>query len=176
MRIQLERVKSIGEKIGLNDDKGYLVAIALALIIISSMLVGYYVIFKPAPEGYSTIYLLDAQNKAANYPQLLVANQNSTFTVPLTVVNDMGWTVQYQILVKITTNLDSFPVNAPAAETYDMTLKNGASWHQPITVTENQVGSYWVVFELYTFNPADGGSYQFTYDYCVLPIQVINQA
>ena len=55
MRIQLERAKSIGEKIGLNDDKGYLVAIALALIIIASLLAGYYLLYKPTPAGYSTI-------------------------------------------------------------------------------------------------------------------------
>ena len=173
MRIQLERAKNIGEKIGINDDKGYLVAIALALIIIASLLAGYYLLYKPAPEGYSTIYLLDSQNKAVNYPQVLVTNQNNTFNVPVTVVNNMGWTVQYQVLVKITNNLDSSPVNVQPTGTYNMTLKKGQSWEKSVTVTENQVGSYWVVFELYKFNP-DGGAYQFTYDYCVLPIQVIS--
>jgi uncharacterized membrane protein len=173
MRIQLERAKNIGEKIGINDDNGYIVAIALALIIIASLLAGYYLLYKPAPEGYSTIYLLDSQNKAVDYPQILVANQNSTFSAPLFVVNNMGWTVQYQVLVKITNNLDSSPVNVQPTGTYDVTLKNGQSWEKSITVTENQVGSYWVVFELYKFNP-DGGAYQFTYDYCVLPIQVMN--
>lgn len=176
MRIRLERAKSIGEKIGLNDEKGYLVAIALALIIISSLLAGYYLLYKPTPEGYSTIYILDAQNKAENYPQLLVANQNSTFNVPLTVVNNMGWTVQYQVQVKITSNLDSSPVNVQPAATYNTTLANGKSWQQSITVTQNQVGSYWIVFELYTYDSSYGGSYQFTYNYCVLPIQVVNQA
>lgn len=176
MRIQLERAKNIGEKIGLNDDKGYLVAIALALIIISALLAGYYLIYKPTPEGYSTIYLLDAQNNAENYPQVLVANQNSTFTVPVAVVNNMGWTVQYQVLVKITDNLDSSPVNVQPTGTYNITLKNGQTWKNSVSVTENQVGNYSVVFELYTFNPADGGSYQFTYNICVLPIQVVSQA
>jgi uncharacterized membrane protein len=173
MRIQLERAKNIGEKIGINDDNGYIVAIALALIIIASLLAGYYLLYKPAPEGYNTIYLLDSQNKAVDYPQVLVTNQNSTFSAPLTVVNNMGWTVQYQVLVKITNNLDSSPVNVQPTGTYDVTLKNGESWEKSITVTENQVGSYWVVFELYKFNP-DGGVYQFTHDYCVLPIQVIS--
>ncbi len=174
MRIRLESVKNIGKKIGINDDKGYIVAIFLALIIIASMLAGYYVFFKPAPKGYSTIYLLDAQNKAENYPQLLVANQNSTFSVPLTVINNMGWTVQYQVQVKITSNLDSSPVNTQPTATYNTTLADGKSWHQSITVTENQVGSYWVVFELYSYNSLNGGSWQFTYDFCVLPIQVVS--
>jgi hypothetical protein len=78
--------------------------------------------------------------------------------------------------VKITDNLDSSPVNVQPTGTYAMTLKNGQSWDKLISVTENQVGSYWVVFELYTYNPADGGSYQFTYNQCVLPIQVVSQA
>jgi uncharacterized membrane protein len=175
MRIRLERAKSIGEKIGLNDDKGYLVAVALALIIISSLLAGYYLLYKPAPEGYSTIYMLDAHNKAENYPQVLVANQNSTFSVPLSVVNNMGWTVQYQVLVKITTNLDSSPVNVQPTETYNMTLKNGQTWQNSVSVTENQVGSYWVVFELWYYNPSVM-AYQFNpaANYCVLPIQVVS--
>jgi uncharacterized membrane protein len=172
MPTKLDKLKNIGSKIGLNDDKGYAVAIFLALIIISSLLVGYYVLFKPAPVGYNTIYLLDSQNKATNYPNLLISNVNSTFTVPVTVENHMGTTTQYEVLVKITNNLSTFPVNAQPIETYQMSLRDGQSWQKPVTVTENQVGSYSVVFELWEYKP-DSGTYQFTYDYCVLNIQVV---
>ena len=51
MQIRLENVKSIGRKIGLNDEKGYAVAIFLALIIISAVVVGYFVFFRPAASG-----------------------------------------------------------------------------------------------------------------------------
>ena len=34
-----------------------------------------------------------------------------------------------------------------------MTLGNGQSWQKSVTVTENQVGSYSVVFELWQYNP-----------------------
>jgi len=177
MRILLERAKSIGEKIGLNDDKGYLVAIALALIIISSLLAGYYLLYKPAPEGFSTIYLLDSQNKAENYPQTLVSNQNSTFTLPVAVVNNMGYNVKYEVLVKITDDLTSLPVNVSPIATYNFTLGNGQTYQKSVTVTENQVGSYSVVFELWQYNSASG-TYQFTnnnvQNYCVLNIQVIS--
>ena len=44
MRIRLESVKRIGRKIGLNEDKGYAVAIFLALIIVSATVIGYYVV------------------------------------------------------------------------------------------------------------------------------------
>lgn len=175
MQIHLERVKGIGRKIGLNDDKGYVVAIVLALVIIAALLGGYYAFFKPAPSGYSTIYLLDSQNKAVDYPQVLVANQNSTFTVPFTVVNNMGWTTQYEVLVKITSDLTSPPVDAAPVANYTMTLGNGQTWQKTATITENQPGTYWVVFELWLYNPSTS-AYQFNpyANYCELPIQVIS--
>jgi len=173
MSTWLEKMKNFGRKIGLSDEKGYAVAIFLALVIISALLVGYYVFFRPAPSGFSTIYLLDSQNKAVNYPEVLVANQNSTFNVSVAVDNSMGATVQYQVRAKITSYLTTFPVNAQPIEEYNLTLGNGQSWQKSVTVTENQVGSYSVVFELWQYNPASG-AYQFTYDYCKLPIQVIS--
>ena len=134
--------------------KATLVAIFLALIIISCnacRLLRYSL--GRRLQGTAQFTCLTHKTKPLITHQLLVANQNSTFTVPLTVVNNMGWTVQYQVLVKITPNLNSFPVNAPAAETYNMTLGNGQSWQKSVTVTENQVGSYSVVFELWQYQP-----------------------
>jgi uncharacterized membrane protein len=177
MRIRLERAKNIGRKIGLNDDKGYAVAIFLALVIVVSLLAGYYVLFRPGPSGYSTIYLLDSRNKAVDYPQLLVAYQNSTFSVPVTVVNNMGYTMKYEVLVKITSQLTTVPVNAQPVATYQMTLGNGQTWQKTATITENQVGNYWVVFELWYYNGNPNVmAYQFSpnADYCVLPIQVVS--
>ena len=48
MQIRLESVKKIGRKIGLNDEKGYAVAIFLALVIVSALVVSYFVLFRPA--------------------------------------------------------------------------------------------------------------------------------
>ena len=175
MRIHLERAKNIGRKIGLNDDKGYAVAIFLALVIVVSLLAGYYVLARPGPSGYSTIYLLDSQNNAADYPQLLVANQNSTFNVPVTVVNNMGYTMKYEVLVKITNELTTIPINTQPVATYQMTLENGQTWQKTATITDNQVGNYSVVFELWQYNSNPNVSaYQFSYDYCVLSIQVVS--
>jgi uncharacterized membrane protein len=144
MRIRLERVKNIGRKIGLNDEKGYAVAIFLALIIVSALVAGYYLAFKPQPEGYNTIYLLDTQKKAVDYPVTLVANQNSTFNVWVNVENHMGGSENqtYQVLVKIAPNLFTFPVDTQPTQTYDISLANGGSWQNLSTVTQNQVGSY----------------------------------
>ena len=175
MRIQLERVKNIGRKIGLNDEKGYAVAIFLALIIVSALVAGYYLVFRPQPEAYNTIYLLDSQKKAVDYPVTLVANQNSTFNVWVSVENHMGGSGNqtYQVLVKITPNLSTFPVDTQPTQTYDISLANGGSWQNLSTVTQNQVGSYSVVFELWQYNQVSK-AYEFTNNYCVLNIQVVS--
>ncbi len=173
MQIQLESVKKIGRKIGLNDEKGYAVAIFLALIIVSSVVIGYYVVLKPQPEGYNTICLLDSQKKAIDYPEVLVANQNSTFNVYVNVENHMGGkdNQTYQVLVKITPNLSGFPVDTQPIKTYDISLRDGDSWQNSASITENQVGSYSVVFELWQYKD---GTLEFTHNNCVLNIQVIN--
>jgi hypothetical protein len=89
----------------------------------------------------------------------------------------MGYNVKYEVLVKITDDLTSLPVNVSPIATYNFTLGNGQTYQKSVTVTENQVGSYSVVFELWQYNSASG-TYQFTnnnvQNYCVLNIQVIS--
>ena len=172
MQIQLERVKKIGRKIAINDEKGYKVAIFLVLIIVSSLVAGYYLVFNTQPAGYNTIYLLDAQKQAINYPDTLVANQNSTFNLWVGVVNNMGGTGNqtYQVLMKITSNHSGFPVNVQPTETYNLSLKNTDTWQTESTITLNQAGNYWVVFELWHRNSS--GTYDFTNNEISLNIQV----
>jgi uncharacterized membrane protein len=175
MRIHSERVTSILRKIGLNDDKGYAVAIFLALIIVAAVVAGYYLVLKPQPEPYSTIYLLDTQQKAVDYPVTLVVNQNSTFNIWIGVVNHMGGNVNqsFQVLVKITPNLSDVPVNTEPIHTYNISLADGNTpWQTLATISQNQVGSYSIVFELWLKNQA--GVYEFTHNFAVLNIQVIS--
>jgi uncharacterized membrane protein len=173
MRIRLESVKRIGRKIGLNEEKGYAVAIFLALIIVSATIVGYYVWLRPQPEPYNTMYLLDSQKKAFDYPVTLVANQSSAFNVYVNVVNHMGGpdNQTYQVLMKITPNLSDYPVDIQPIKTYEVSLKDGDSWQNSVAITQEQVGSYSVVFELWHYNQ-DSKTYEFTPNYCVLHIQV----
>jgi uncharacterized membrane protein len=175
MRIRLESAKRIGRKIGLNEDKGYAVAIFLALIIVSATVIGYYVVLRPQAEPYNTIYLLDANKKAVDYPETLVANQNSTFNVYVTIENHMATSASYFVQVKIVNNLPAtFPVDAQPSQVIDMgTINNdGKPVQQTATVTQNTPGSYSVVFELYRNN--GDGALVFTQNYCVLNIQVTN--
>jgi len=174
MRIRLESAVRIGRRIGLNDGNGYLFAILFALIIVSSIIAGYYLIFRPQPEAYNTIFLLDANNEAVDYPEVLVANQNSTFTVTVVVENHMGGVENqtYQVLMKVTESVSTFPIDSQPQEIYDFSLKDGDSWGDSATITKNELGSYLVVFELWRLNP-DLQAYKFTHNYCVLNIQVI---
>jgi predicted carbohydrate-binding protein with CBM5 and CBM33 domain len=74
---------------------------------------------------------------------------------------------------KITESLPaSFPDGRQVdpINTYDFNLENTKSNQTPVTVTENEIGGYWVVFELWQRN--DSGSYIFTHNYCTLNIQV----
>jgi uncharacterized membrane protein len=172
MQIRLERAKSIGRTIGINDEKGTLIAVFLVLVIVSALAITYFVAFRPQPAGYNTIYILDSQKMAEDYPVTLVANQNSTFNVWLSVENHMGTQEKYQIQTKITTDTSNFPIGIQPINTSYITLDNGKNWQSMEIVTQNQVGNYAVVFELWQLNSS--GIYQFTNNYCVLNIQVIN--
>jgi uncharacterized membrane protein len=173
IRLRLERVTSIGRKIGLNDEKGYAIAVLLLLIIVSAFTVGYFILCPATQPAYNTIYLLDSQYKAADYPVTLVAGQNSTFTVYVHVENHMNKPETYQVLLKTIPYLNNVPVDTAALNTTDITLNDGQFWQSTQTITENQPGSYSVVFELWGLNPSTN-QYEFTYNYCVLNIQVMN--
>ena len=175
MRIRLESAKRLGRKIGLNEEKGYAVAIFLALLIVSVTVAGYYVWLRPQPEPYNAIYLLDSQKKTVDYPGDLVVNQNSTFSVYVNVVNHMGGSGNqtYRVLVKIASTPANFPVDAQSIQTCDLSLKDGDTWQNSVVITQNQVGSSSVVFELWHYNP-DSKAYEFTPNYVVLNLQVTN--
>jgi uncharacterized membrane protein len=172
MQIRLESAKRLGRKLGLNEEKGFAVAIFLALLIVSVVILSYFVLFAPHPEPYNSIYLLDSNKKAVDYPQTLVAKQNSTFNVYVDVVNHLGHDASYQVQVKITKTLSTFPVDVPASQTIQINnLGDGKTRENTATITKNQVGSYSVVYELWQQNTL--GTYEFTQNSCVLNIQVI---
>jgi uncharacterized membrane protein len=172
MQIRLENAKRLGRKLGLNEEKGFAVAIFLALLIVSVAGLSYFVWFSPPAEPYNSIYLLDSNKKALDYPETLVANQNSTFNVYVDVENHLGKTASYQVQVKITKNLSTFPIDVPPSQLYEINgLENGKTGENVATITENEVGSNSVVFELWQQNLA--GTFEFTHNYCVLNIQVI---
>ena len=174
MRRRLESVMHIGRRIGLSDEKGAAVAVFVALIVVAAVVAGYYLLLAPPPEEYNVINLLDTQKQARNYPEVLVTNQNSTFTVFVNVENHMNSDQSYRVLTKVTKNLPAnFPEGLPVdpVNTYELNLAKGTSHQDQVTVTENELGSYSVVFELWRL---DSGEWMFTNNYCVLNIKVIS--
>lgn len=164
----------IGRRIGLSDDGGVGLPVFLALIVVIATVVGIYgyITITAQPEPYNTMFLLDANQQAVNYPHVLVAGQNSTFSLTVQVDNHMGQDQNYQVQTKIAKNLllTSNGTDAQPIDTYTFTLADKASNQQTVTVTENTPGSYAVVYELWSQNTS--GNYTFTGNYCVLNIIV----
>ena len=175
MKIRLETMKKLGNSLKLDNNRGYAVSVLIALILVSSVLVGYYVMLRPPQKGYMTIYLLDSQKKALNYPELLVINQNNTFNVWVEVENHMGKNQSCEVLLKVTNDtISSFPVEADAKNSYMKTLENGETWENLPTVSINETGNYSVVFELWIYDDT-AGAFQFSGNVCVLNTEVVNQ-
>ncbi|MBT0160056.1 DUF1616 domain-containing protein [Candidatus Bathyarchaeota archaeon A05DMB-2] len=160
----------------LNENKGYMIAIVVVLVFVSSLVTGYYIITRLPPEGYSTINLLDyQQKKAIDYPELLIINHNNTFNVYVEVENHMGTSRLCEVQLKITNEtITILPVPIDPVNTFTETVENGENWETLATVSVNQPGNYSVVFELWLFDD-NASAFKFTYNYCVLHIEVVNQ-
>ena len=169
----METLKNRARSLILDDKKGYAVAVLIALVFASILIALYYPSLKPPTKTYTTIYLLDSQNQAADYPELLVINQNNTLTVPVTVENHMDDTQDCTVLLKITSEMiHKLPLTAEANATYTKTLENEEAWEIPATITINQPGTYAVIFELWSCG--EGGELTFTENACSLNVEVIN--
>jgi uncharacterized membrane protein len=170
-----ETEKKLAKNLRLNN-KGSKIAVAVVLIFVFSLFVGYYYVSRLPPEGYTTIYVLNYQEKkAVDYPELVVINENNTFNVWVEVENHMGAQQSCEVLQKVVAGMiPSFPVEANAEKNYTQTVENGKTWEIPATVTINEPGSYSVIFELWIYN-GQAETYQFTYNYCVLKIEAVSQ-
>jgi uncharacterized membrane protein len=171
MKLHFETENQLDEHLEISS-KGCIIAVALALVFVSSLLIGYYFVSRLPPEGYSTIYLLNyPQKKAMNYPEILVINENNTFNVWVVIENHMGTTQSYEIMQKtVTTMVTSFPVEAAVENRYAQTIESGEIWETLATVSIDKPGIYAVIFELWLDN--EEGERYFSYNYCVLNIEV----
>ena len=152
------------------NKNAYVIAVAIALLIASVLLAVTYFITPISNQGYLTIYLLDSNRKAANYPEALTANVNSTFSVFVVVENHEGQTVDESVLVKvISDNNPIFPINTSATQTFNGTLKDEETTENVATVSLSQPGNYLVAFELWIQKE---GNLQFTGELVALNIQV----
>jgi uncharacterized membrane protein len=169
----LEAIKKLVRSLNLDNNNGYTVAVLIALILVSILVGSYFLLLKPPQKGYMTIYLLDSQKKAINYPELLVINQNNTFNVWVEVENHMGKSQNTEILLKITSGaIQKMPIKANANTTYARTLENEEKWETLSTISLNEPGSYSVIFELWVYDETVG-AIQFSGNYAVLNVDVM---
>ncbi len=133
-----------------DGNKGTIVPVVLAIIFICSLLIGYYLLSNAPPEGFSSIYILDAQKKTESYPDFLIINENNTFNVNVGVENHMGKKQSYEIQQKITKDpILIFPIKENPEKTYTRTLESQETWEISVTTTIDNPGNYSLVFELY---------------------------
>jgi uncharacterized membrane protein len=167
----LEAIKKLVRSLSLENKNGYTVSVLIALILVSILVASYYVLLKPPQKGYMTIYLLDSQKKALNYPELLLINQNNTFNVWVEVVNHMGKSQYSEVLLKVTNDTALIlPFKADANGNYTKTLEDGETWEIEPTVDINKPGNYLVIFELWVYDE-EAGALQFTENACVLNVE-----
>jgi uncharacterized membrane protein len=169
-------MRKLGRSLNSNDNRGYTIAIVLMLIVVSSLLIGYYLISRLPPEGYSTIYIRNYPQKTAmDYPELLVINENNTFNMWVGVENHIGKSQSFEVLQKVIKGaIPSYPVDAEITASYEKTVENGDIWETPAEVSINEPGSYSVIFELWVYDD-DVGAFTFSYNYCVLNLEVVDQ-
>ena len=165
----------MNERLKLSNDKSYIVSIGLVLILVSSLVIGYYLITRGLqPEGYTTIYLLDPQKKAIDYPELLVTDYNDTLNVWVEVENHMGKALQFDVRLKVISGtISALPVEIDPTNSYVKTLEKDESWEIMAKTTINKPGNYSVAYELWISNQG-AEEFEFTHNYCVLNIEVID--
>jgi len=165
----------LNERLKLSNDKSYIVSIGLVLILVSSLVIGYYLITRLPPEGYTTIYLLDPQKKAIDYPELLVTDYNDTLNVWVKVENHMGEALQFDVRLKVINGtISALPVEIDPTNSYTKTLEKDESWEIMAKTTLNSPGNYSVAYELWICSQ-DTEEFEFTHNYCVLNIEVVDQ-
>ncbi len=165
--------KRIGDALNTDDDKGVVIAVAIALIVIIGVVAGYYVyhVIYEKPEGYTNIYVLDANGTATNYTFTLIVNQETTFNVY--VENHMGRVESFEVREKITNQpTPQLPADVPPETTYTKTLNDGERWAIQAPVTISGLGSCTVFFELWQ---QDLGVLKYTGNAAILHVDVVNQ-
>jgi hypothetical protein len=168
--------KKLAKKFGwVNNKNGFVLAVAVALLIASILLVADFIIMRPAPNETMSITVLNSQKNASDYPELLVINRNNTFNVWVEVSNQIEKSQNFVVYLKVVNNSVPalFPIEATPWATYSGTLGTGKTWEYNVQISLNETGSYLVSFELWVYDKTTG-VYEFQNLFCALPIQVIN--
>jgi uncharacterized membrane protein len=147
--------------------------VAIALLIASVLLVTFYAVNLPTPDKYTTIYLLDSNGKASDYPENLTAYMNYTFNV--NVENHKGRMLNYmQVQVKIASESNpTFPLEINAVQIINRTdVQDGTSWQSSVTLSLNQPRNYLVVFELWITSKTNNSLLEYSGNFVALNVVV----
>ncbi len=162
------------KRLNLDNKDGYVVSVAIALLIASVLLGWYYLVLQPDSNGYMSISLLDAQKKADDYPEYLVSGVNSTFSVYVNVENHMETEMDTKVYVLVTRDmLSKLPLDSVTpVTTFSDKIADGKSAENIATISINEPGNYSVVFELW-IQGSEAEEFEFSKNYCVLKVQVV---
>jgi uncharacterized membrane protein len=170
-----QALKKLGRDISVKNEKtAYIIAVALALIIASSLFVVYICVLQPYSSKYTNISVLNSNRQAGDLPEKLVVGVNNTFSLYVNVENHMQQTLENAtVFVKVAPdNNITLPLTVEPIQTLSSLLKDGQSWESETTVTLDDPGNYLVVFELWM--PYDG-VLTFSEEAVALSIQVTAQ-
>ncbi len=155
-----------------DEEKAIAVAVLSAIIILAGLLV--YMSLTPAPqEPFISLYYLDSEKKAKNYPQLLVLGENNTFLLWVGVENFMGRIEYSSVLVKVDDGMGSMdPSLVEPVKRFEKVLLNKETWEFPLTMTINQTGQHRIIFELWLFDELDN-VFSYSRSWCSIWLDVI---
>ena len=155
-----------------DEEKTTIVAVLSAIIILVGLLV-YVSLTPPQKEPVISLYLLDSEKKAENYPQLLVLGKNNTFLLWIGVENFMG-RIEYSSVLVMVDNGTGHTNPSPLEPVYrfEKVLLNKETWEFPITISINQTGQHRIVFELWLFDELDN-VFSYSRSWCSIWLDVI---
>jgi len=155
-----------------DEEKTTIVAVLAAIIILVGLLV-YVSLTPPQKEPVISLYLLDSEKKAENYPQLLVLGKNNTFLLWIGVENFMGRIEYSSVLVMVDDGTGhTNPSPLEPVYRFEKVLLNKETWEFPITISINQTGQHRIVFELWLFDELDN-VFSYSRSWCSIWLDVI---
>ena len=154
--------------LGVDEEKMILVTVLSAIVVIAGILV-YTSLTPPPQENFVSIYILNSERKAYNYPKLLVLGKNNTFQLTVGVENSMN-RIEYSVIQVKISNV-SQPEETTAS--FERILLNKEKWEIPVTMTLDKIGTYTITFELWLYDEMKAVFTNPTF--CSLRLEVISE-
>jgi hypothetical protein len=99
-----------------------------------------------------SIYYLDSEKQAENFPKTVILGENSTISLWVGVENYMGTTNAFLVEIMIDDGNGDVPSSVEPIERKEETLLDEKVWEFEVMITINQLGSRRIIFELWSFD------------------------